>query len=60
MCGRRYIIKVALENQDFLHARAIGYLLKKAANREWNQPRKKKFAVNKEENGFGDLKTTLI
>jgi hypothetical protein len=36
------------------------YLLRKAANREWNQPRRKKFvAVNKDEKGAGDLKTTL-
>ena len=30
----------------------MGYLLKKAANREWNQPRRKQFvAINKEEKG---------
>jgi hypothetical protein len=28
----------------------VGYLLKKAANREWKQPRRKKFVtVNKDE-----------
>jgi hypothetical protein len=28
----------------------VGYLLRKAANREWNQPRRNKFiAVNKDE-----------
>ena len=33
-------------------ARAMGYTLRKAANREWNQPRRKQFvAVNKDENG---------
>ena len=38
----------------------MGYLLRKAANREWNQPRRKKFvAVNKDEKGVGDLKTAL-
>jgi hypothetical protein len=38
----------------------LGYLLKKAANREWNQPRRKKFvAVNKDEKEVGDLKITL-
>ena len=38
----------------------MGYLLKKAANREWNQPRRKKFvAVNKDEKEVGDLKITL-
>jgi hypothetical protein len=30
------------------------------AKKEWNQPRRKKFAtVNKDERGVGDLKTTL-
>jgi hypothetical protein len=38
----------------------MGYLLQKAANREWNQPRSKKFvAVKKDEIGVEDLKTTL-
>lgn len=38
----------------------MGYLLRKAANREWKQPRRKKFvALNKDEKGDGDLKTTL-
>ena len=33
-------------------ARAMGYMLRKAANREWNQPRIKQFvAVNKDEKG---------
>ena len=37
----------------------MGNLLRKAANREWNQPRRKQFvAVNKDE-GVGDLKTAL-
>ena len=32
--------------------RAMGYMLRKAANREWNQPRRKQFvAVNKDEKG---------
>jgi hypothetical protein len=36
------------------------YLLRKAAKKEWNQPRRKKFvAINKDEKGVGDLKTTL-
>ena len=35
-------------------------MLRKAANREWNQPRRKQFvAVNKDEKGVGDLKTAL-
>jgi hypothetical protein len=34
--------------------------MKKAANREWKQLRRKKFVVvNKDEKGVGDLKTTL-
>ena len=38
----------------------MGYLLRRAANREWNQPRRKKFvAVNNDENGVGDLKVAL-
>ena len=38
--------------QDIRDARAMGYMLRKAANREWNQPRRKQFvAVNKDEKG---------
>jgi hypothetical protein len=38
----------------------MGYLLREASKREWNQPRRKNFvAVNKDEKGVGDLKTTL-
>ena len=36
----------------------MGYLLRNAANREWNLPRRKKFGDLKLK-GFGDLKTTL-
>jgi hypothetical protein len=33
---------------------------KECCKQEWNQPRRKKFvAVNKDEKGVGDLKTTL-
>ena len=36
--------------KDVKDAKAVGCLLRKAANREWNQPRKKKFVVvNKDE-----------
>jgi hypothetical protein len=36
------------------------HLLRKAANRKWNQPRRKKFvAVNNDEKVVGDLKTAL-
>ena len=38
----------------------MGCLQRKAASREWEQPRKKKFAaVKKDEKGVGDLKTIL-
>jgi hypothetical protein len=38
----------------------MGYLLRKASSKEWNQPRRKKFvAVNKDEKRVGDLKTAL-
>jgi hypothetical protein len=38
----------------------MGNLLRKVANGEWNQPRRKKFvAVNKEVKGVGDSKTAL-
>ena len=46
---------------DVGDAKAVGYLLRKAANREWNQPRRKKFAaVKKDKKGVGDLKTAMI
>ena len=38
----------------------MGYLLRKATNREWINPRRKKFvAVNKDEKEIGVLKTAL-
>ena len=55
-------VEVDLETPRCLNkgARAVGFLLRKAANREWNQPRRKNFVVvNKDEKGVGDLKTTL-
>jgi hypothetical protein len=53
-------LKLPWRPQDVRDARAMGYLLRKAATRKWNQPRKKKFvAVNKDEKGVGDLKTAL-
>jgi hypothetical protein len=43
-------LKVTWRPQDVQFARAVRYLLRKAANREWNQPRGKNFvAVNKDE-----------
>ena len=45
-------LKLPWRPQDVRDARAMGYMLRKAANREWNQPRRKKFvAVNKDEKG---------
>ena len=45
--------------QDVEGARAVGHLLRKVANKDWNQPKRKKFiAFNKEER-VGDLKSTL-
>jgi hypothetical protein len=41
-------------------SRGERYLLRKASNREWNQPKRKKFvAVNKDEKGVGDMKTAV-
>jgi hypothetical protein len=34
-------IEVALEIQSVLDARSMGYPLRKAANRKWNQPRER-------------------
>ena len=54
-------LKLTWVHQDLKDAGTVGYLLKKAAYREWNQPRRKKFgAVNKDEKEVGDLKTALI
>ena len=51
-------VEVALETPRC--SRFQGYLLRKAANREWNQPRRKKFvAVNKDEKRVENLKTAL-
>jgi hypothetical protein len=53
-------LKLPRKPQDVRDAKSVGYLLRKAANREWNQPRRKKFvAVNKDKKGVGDTKTTL-
>jgi hypothetical protein len=43
---------VPWKSKDVKDVRVVGYLLRKAANREWNQPKRKKFvAVNKDEKG---------
>lgn len=45
-------LKLPWRLKDVKDARAMGYMLRKAANREWNQPRRKQFvAVNKDEKG---------
>ena len=45
-------MKLPWRLKDVKDARAMGYMLRKAANREWNQPRRKQFvAVNKVEKG---------
>jgi hypothetical protein len=45
-------LKLPWRLKDVKNARAMGYMLRKAANREWNQPRRKQFvAVNKDEKG---------
>jgi hypothetical protein len=41
-------LKLPWRPKDVKDARAMGYMLRKAANREWNQPRRKQLiAVNK-------------
>ena len=53
-------LKLLWRPQDVQDVRSVSYLLRKAANREWKQPRRKKFVVvNKDEKGVGNLKTTL-
>jgi hypothetical protein len=45
-------LKLSWRLKDIKDARAMGYMLRKAANREWNQPRRKQFvSVNKDEKG---------
>ena len=53
-------LKLPWKAQDVKDATAMGYLLRKAANRKWNQPRRKKFVgVSKDGKGTGDQKTAL-
>jgi hypothetical protein len=63
MCGSQteaVKLKLTWRPQYVQDVRAIRYLLKKTTNRECNQSRRKKFVgVNKDEKGFGGLKTTL-
>jgi hypothetical protein len=45
-------LKLPWKAQDIKDSRALGYVLRKAAKREWNQPRRKNFVVvNKDEKG---------
>jgi hypothetical protein len=45
-------LKLPWRLKDVKDDRAIGYMLRKAANREWNQPRRKQFvAVNRDKKG---------
>jgi hypothetical protein len=53
-------LKLSWRHQDFQVARAVDYQLRKAANQEWNQPRRKKFVVVKKYGKeYGGLKTNL-
>jgi hypothetical protein len=54
------ILKLPWRPQNVQDDRAMGYLLRKAAYREWNQPRRKmSVAVNKDERGARDLKIAM-
>jgi hypothetical protein len=45
-------LKLPWRLKDVKDARATGYMLRKATNKEWNQPRRKQFvAVNEDEKG---------
>jgi hypothetical protein len=45
-------LKLLLRLQDVRDPRAIRYMLRKATNGEWNQPRRKKFVAGyKDEKG---------
>ena len=67
MCGSQILeqeavkLKLTWGPQDVIDAGATGCLPRKAANREWNQLRRKNFVVvNKDEKGVEDLKTALL
>ena len=45
-------LKLPWRLKDVKYVRAMGYMLRKAANRKWSQPRRKQFAAeNKDEKG---------
>ena len=49
-----------VDMEALVDTRAVDYLMRKASNREWNQPKRKKFfAITKDERWDGDLKTVL-
>ena len=53
-------LKLPWSPQDDRDVKTVGYLPRKAANRKWNQPRRKKFVgVSKDGKGTGDQKTAL-
>ena len=61
-------MKLSWIPQDVRDARAVGFLLGKADNREWSQPKRTKFVVvecqicqqqSTRMKGVGDLKSTL-
>jgi hypothetical protein len=53
-------LKLPWSPQDDRDVKTVGYLPRKAANRKWNQPRRKNFvAINKAIKGVRDLKTDL-
>jgi hypothetical protein len=41
-------LKLPWKPQDVLNDRGMGYLLRKSANRDWNQPRKKEVYCNQQ------------
>lgn len=55
MVSRMIVMKVKLtwRPQDVRESRVMSSLVRKTANREWNQPKRKKFiAVNKDERSW--------
>jgi hypothetical protein len=54
-------LKLPRRSQNVSNARGMGYLLRKAANNEWNQPKRKKFvAVNKDESSWKSKKNNGV
>ena len=66
MCGSQTLeqelvkLKLPWRSQDVRNARAVGYMLRRAANGDWDQTwRKSCVPVNKDERRVGDLKISL-